>query len=159
MATRKQIAANRRNAMKATGPRTAKGKETCRMNSLRTSLYSRGDGMAAGDWLELLEFRDRFELVWLPRNDEQRRLVARAACAEWKYFHWQRIHAEALRQAEENAGPRRQECLHRDFARRQKRLENEMKAAYQELELRVHPQASPAAPESPQAPEECLPAA
>jgi hypothetical protein len=38
MATEKQIAANRRNAARSTGPRTTSGKDRSRMNALRHGL-------------------------------------------------------------------------------------------------------------------------
>ena len=38
MATQKQIEANRKNAGKSTGPRTAEGKQKSRMNSLKHGL-------------------------------------------------------------------------------------------------------------------------
>jgi len=41
MTSRKQIAANRRNARKSTGPRTARGKAIARLNGLK-----HGPGMA-----------------------------------------------------------------------------------------------------------------
>jgi hypothetical protein len=42
MATEKQIAANRRNAARSTGPRTPKGKARSRMNALRHGLSCLG---------------------------------------------------------------------------------------------------------------------
>ncbi len=42
MAGQKQIAANRRNALKDTGPRTPRGKASSRLNALRYGLRSRG---------------------------------------------------------------------------------------------------------------------
>ena len=38
MATEKQIAANKRNAARSTGPRTTSGKDRARMNALRRGL-------------------------------------------------------------------------------------------------------------------------
>ena len=41
MTSRKQIAANRRNARKSTGPRTARGKAIARLNGLKHGLSAR----------------------------------------------------------------------------------------------------------------------
>jgi len=41
MATKKQIAANRRNAKKCTGPKSPQGKATSSMNNLRHGLRAR----------------------------------------------------------------------------------------------------------------------
>jgi hypothetical protein len=43
MATEKQIAANRANAQKTTGPRTEHGKSTSAMNALKTGLDAKNE--------------------------------------------------------------------------------------------------------------------
>ena len=50
MTTDKQIAATRRNAQKATGPKTAEGKFKSNLNALRLGLYShKNHASGAGD--------------------------------------------------------------------------------------------------------------
>jgi len=88
MATRKQIAANRRNAKKSTGPRTPEGKAVIRFNALRHGLRAVADLQPAESWQELIEIRSRLLQAWQPQTRDQYRLVARAACAEWKLLQW-----------------------------------------------------------------------
>ena len=84
MATEKQIAANRANAQKCTGPRTEEGKATSSMNALKTGLD------AKSEIIERCENRaERDELTaayyarYAPVTEEERYLVDTAIAHEW----------------------------------------------------------------------------
>jgi hypothetical protein len=68
MASDKQIAANRRNAAKSTGPRTAAGKERSRMNARRHGLASAlGETFPEGS-LDLAALCDRLAQIQAERE-------------------------------------------------------------------------------------------
>ncbi len=84
MTTLRQIEANRRNALKSTGPRTEDGKRRSRRNALR-------HGLAAETVVEILEDVDdykRFESAVIsdyePRSAVERELVLRLASLLWR---------------------------------------------------------------------------
>jgi hypothetical protein len=52
--TARMIAANRANAQRSTGPRTARGKAESRLNALRTGKYSRLDAEYFRLWIKVL---------------------------------------------------------------------------------------------------------
>jgi len=83
MASESQIAANRRNAQKSTGPLTPEGKAAVRLNSLRHGLYADatvlpGENQAAFDQL-CANLRDE----WQPQGHTQAYLVDQMAASEW----------------------------------------------------------------------------
>jgi len=83
MATQKQIAANRRNSQKSTGPCSDEGKARSAMNALQSgidarSLIIRGESKAALDQLTA-EYLDRFQ----PAAPEERALVDTLIDCEW----------------------------------------------------------------------------
>jgi hypothetical protein len=96
MATRKQIAANRRNALKSTGPRTDRGKAFTRLNSLRHGLRAQPGILSAESLNELSQIRSQFFQSFQPQNPEQVRLVARMACARWQLLSSQRAETQFL---------------------------------------------------------------
>jgi|HubBroStandDraft_1064217.scaffolds.fasta_scaffold00908_13 hypothetical protein len=89
MATKKQIAANRRNAQKATGPRTPRGKAVSRLNALRHGLRAR-IALPHEDLKELGQIRELFLRSYQPQTPEQARLVELMSSANWQLRYWQR---------------------------------------------------------------------
>jgi hypothetical protein len=83
MSTPSQIAANRLNAQKSTGPRSAQGKAASRANSLKTGLYARSQVIDGEDPAELRALADSYFLRWEPATPEESFLVATLIDAEW----------------------------------------------------------------------------
>src|ERR1039457_4123769 len=83
MSTPKQIAANRLNSQKSSGPRSAEGKAASRANSLKTGLYARSQVIAGEDPAELRALADSYFLRWEPTTPEESFLVATLVDSEW----------------------------------------------------------------------------
>ena len=66
MATPAQIDANRRNALKSTGPKTPEGKAAVSMNSLRHGLRARTVVLPGEDREEFNQLCDDLEREWQP---------------------------------------------------------------------------------------------
>ena len=96
MATKKQIAANRRNALKSTGPRTDRGKAVSRFNALRHSLRAKSHSLSIGSLDELRQIRSDYIQSFQPQTPKQDDLVLRMAFARWQMLRWQRVEAQEL---------------------------------------------------------------
>jgi hypothetical protein len=84
MASLKQIEANRRNALKSTGPRTPEGKVAVRLNALRHGLRARTvllPGESLEDFHTLCE---ALEQEWQPRTRTEQFYLEQMAVAQWK---------------------------------------------------------------------------
>ena len=83
MATDSQIAANRINAQKCTGPTTTEGKAASSQNAVKTGLYAKSNVIATenrDDYETLIaEYYDRFN----PTTPEERCLVDTLISSEW----------------------------------------------------------------------------
>jgi hypothetical protein len=84
MASERQIAANRRNALRSTGPRTQRGKLRSRRNALR-------HGLAAETIIDVLEDKKQYDhfayeilAQYAPRTSVERELTLRLASLLWR---------------------------------------------------------------------------
>src|SRR5579871_6108040 len=86
MATERQIAANRANAQKSTGPRTARGKAAVRLNSVThgltaQSILTYGE---EGELAELQAVRAALEDEWQPQTITETLLLDEASACWWR---------------------------------------------------------------------------
>jgi hypothetical protein len=68
MATLKQIEANRRNALKSTGPKTPEGKAAVSMNALKHGLRARTIVLPNENIEEFHQLCDDLEAEWTPQS-------------------------------------------------------------------------------------------
>jgi len=83
MATPKQLAANRRNATKSTGPRTDDGKARSSMNALKTGIDARSQLIRGETQTALSELTAEYYSRFQPATPEQRLLVDNLIDCEW----------------------------------------------------------------------------
>ena len=116
MISERQLAANRRNAQRSTGPKTDEGKETSRLNAVKHGLTARaivlpGENPEAFDALTA-ELLDEFA----PRMATERVLVGRLAGLLWRLHRVPQFET-ALLEAQ------RLDLLHHDALRERKQFE------------------------------------
>ncbi len=83
MATDKQIAANRRNAQKATGPKSAEGKFKSSLNALRLGLYSHTFVIKAEDEQVFQNFSAVFIDEFKPQTPSELELLEQLIITAW----------------------------------------------------------------------------
>jgi len=99
MATDKQIAANRLNALKSTGPKTPEGRAAVRLNGVKHGLYAETlvlPGESESDFSSLFE---SYEAEHQPATPTEEALVQQLAMAMWRLRRL--YHAEAALFAKE----------------------------------------------------------
>ena len=84
MTSLKQIEANRRNALKSTGPRTEQGKHRSRQNALRHGLTAETVIPALENAVDYSAFEASIMAEYQPRSATQRELVLRLASLLWR---------------------------------------------------------------------------
>jgi hypothetical protein len=84
VASARQIAANRRNAQKCTGPKTEEGKRASRMNALRHGMSARTLVLPYEDEIEYHELRAKLIEGYQPANNQELMLVDQIAAGYWR---------------------------------------------------------------------------
>jgi hypothetical protein len=84
MLSEKQLAANRANAVKSTGPRTLEGKNRSRLNALRHSLTGQVTTLTDPDRAAYKTFTDNFLKDLAPEGALETQLVMRIVSDSWR---------------------------------------------------------------------------
>src|SRR5215212_2739794 len=93
MASKKQIAANRQNALKSTGPKTLEGKASARLNSTKHGLLSQVVLLPGEDEEALKELGERLMAELQPVGEMENLLVERIIDAVWRLRRASRVEA------------------------------------------------------------------
>ncbi|HEX3743485.1 MAG TPA: hypothetical protein VHW09_06135 [Bryobacteraceae bacterium] len=94
MPTQKQIAANRRNAQKSTGPRTPEGKARSSQNALKSGIDAHAQIIHGESPADLERLKFDYQERFLPDTPEQRMLVDTLIDCEWLLRRFRRVEAE-----------------------------------------------------------------
>jgi hypothetical protein len=84
VASARQIAANRRNAQKCTGPKTEEGKRASRMNAVKHGMSARIIVLPYEDEIEYHELRAKLIEGYQPANNQELMLVDQIAAGYWR---------------------------------------------------------------------------
>ncbi len=97
MATIRQIEANRRNAMKSTGPRSAEGKAASRFNAFKTGIDAQSTVIPGEDPRVLDELTAEYHERFRPATPDHRFLVDTLVNAEWQLRRLRQVEAQLWR--------------------------------------------------------------
>ena len=109
MTTNKQIASNRENAKKSTGPRTDEGKQRSSQNALKHGVYAVESVIPGEDPADFDKLCDEFGQRYLPDGPYERSLVRQMADAEWRMRRIMRLEADFIKYPVEQAREQHQE--------------------------------------------------
>src|SRR5260221_2302306 len=88
------IEANRRNAEKSTGPRSAEGKTASSLNALKTGIYAQTEVIRGENAADLQALVEDFYRDHQPASTIERTLVDQLVSSEWQLRRCRRIDAE-----------------------------------------------------------------
>jgi len=99
MATVRQIAANRRNALKSTGPRSAAGKAVSCFNALKHGIDARSQCIPGENRATLEQLAAEYHERFAPTTPEQRCLVDTLVSCEWELRRYRAAGAQLWQEA------------------------------------------------------------
>jgi len=130
MATLQQIEANRLNAQKSTGPRSAEGKAAVRFNALKSGIDAQSQAIPGEDPAALALLTAEYHDSYQPATPEVRALVDTLVTAEWLQRRFRTLEAQLfqfniIRAFREEKGLQAAQAYERDsdtFERLQRRI-------------------------------------
>src|SRR6266567_1714345 len=131
MSTLKQIGANRRNALKSTGPTTPEGKAAVRLNALRHGLRARTVLLPGEQPEEFQQLCDDLQAEWYPKSRTEQFYVEQMAVSQWKLNRMEMAERSVFAQT---SGPQTQVPLLNSLWQSQNRAERSYARAQRELE-------------------------
>ena len=160
MATLKQFEANRRNALKSTGPKTPEGKAAVSMNSLRHGLRARTVVLPGEDREEFNQLCDDLQVEWNPQSRTEHFYLEQMAVSQWKLTRMEVGEAAIFEDAAASTTKIplldrlwQAECrLERSYARAQRELERLQNSRREPVQPPEEPAPQPAAPDPQPAP-------
>src|SRR5579862_143033 len=134
MASAAQIAANRRNSQKSSGPRTAEGKAVSRYNALKSGLHARSMVILGESAEELEEVAENYRREYRPATPMEHFLVDAMITADWHLRRLRGIEGELWAQEALAAGGLA-EAYARDraFSRLDRRMDAAERSMYRAL--------------------------
>ena len=96
MATQAQILANRRNAQKSTGPRTAEGKAAVAKNAIKHGLFARQNVVISEDQAAFDALREEMLAELAPEGVMESLLAARIVSLTWRLQRAERMQNELI---------------------------------------------------------------
>ncbi len=93
MTSSKQAQANRRNALKSTGPKTAEGKAAVHLNAMKHGLLSREVLLPGEDEAAFAELGERLRAELQPVGELESMLVEQIISAYWRLHRLRRVEA------------------------------------------------------------------
>jgi hypothetical protein len=146
MTSYRQIQANRRNALKSTGPRTEAGKQTSRCNAVRHGLTAETVISALEDAEDYKAFEAAITADYDAQSAVERELVLRLASILWRLrrattmetglFEIQAEHLRGYRQTRQTS-PNSREIIHAAFGRLNM-ISDESHAGFQNPTSKIH---------------------